>query len=100
MLYKVGGQNERGETSTDCQRIQIGVVTTYRSEDCFWLETGWGPDPDRLNWGAVLVSENIFLDSLSEVRGMVYMRQMHVANAPDGTPLADANLGLEVLRMT
>jgi hypothetical protein len=88
VLYKVGGQNERGETSTDCQRIQIGVVTTYRSEDCFWLETGWGPDPDRLNWGAVLVSENIFLDSLSEVRGIAYMRQMHVTNAPDGTPLA------------
>jgi hypothetical protein len=64
------------------------VVTTYRSEDCFWLETGWGPDPDRLNWGAVLVSENIFLDSLSEVRGIAYMRQMHVTNAPDGTPLA------------
>jgi hypothetical protein len=93
VLYKVDGQNERGGTSTDYQRVQIGLEQTYRGEDCFWIETGWGADRERLTWGAVLVSENIFLDSLAELRGNTYTRLMHISNTSDGTPLVVPLIG-------
>jgi len=88
VLYKVEGRNETGETSVDYQRIQIGSELTYRGEQCFWLETGWGTDLERLAWGGTMVSENIFADSLADVRGNLHMRLLHVSYADDGTPLA------------
>lgn len=88
VLYKVYGQNEHGESSVDYQQVQIGVTQRYRGEDCFWLETGWGPDRERMDWGAVMLSEYIFQDSLADLRGNAYMRKLHFSNAPDGTPMA------------
>jgi hypothetical protein len=88
VLYKVEGENDRGQVSTDYQRVQIGLEQPYRGEDCFWLETGWGKRVEDLIWGAAMISENMFLDSLADVRGSLYMRLLHVSTQPDGTPLA------------
>lgn len=87
VLYQVEGENERGAVSTDYQRVQIGPEQTYRGEDCFWLETGWGPEQDHLAWGTMLVSENIFLDSLADLRGNAYSRLLHTSTTAEGTPL-------------
>ncbi len=88
VFYRVQGSNQNGDSSVDFQRVQIGKVLVYRGEDCFWLETGWGPGPDSLEWGAVMLSENLFLDSLADVRPTIYMRKINMEADSKGTPLA------------
>lgn len=93
VLYEVQAENHEGESSFDHQKIQIASEVRFRGDDCFWLETGWGPYIDDLAWTAVLMSETVFDDSLAEVRTDVHLRQMHMSNAPDGRPLVgDARL--------
>ena len=93
VLYRIDSENYDGETATDYQRIQAASEVEFRGEDCFWLETGWGRTEDRLAWTTVLVSEQIYQDSVAEARYSVHMRRMHLSNAPDGTPIvSDARL--------
>jgi hypothetical protein len=70
------------------QRIQAALEVDYRGEKCFWLETGFGTDPDSLLWSAVLVSEAIFEDSLADVHNQMYVRRVHVGRDLEGYPIA------------
>ncbi len=93
VLYEVQGENGEGAQSFDYQKLQIASEIRFRGDDCFWLETGYGPYLDKLSYTAVLMSTTIFEDSLAEVRSDVHLRQIHMGSAPDGTPLVgDARL--------
>lgn len=93
VFYRIGSENYEGQTATDFQRVQVASEVEFRGEKCFWLETGWGQAEDRLGWTTVLVSEQIFQDSVAEARTDVHMRRMHLSNAADGTPIvSDARL--------
>jgi hypothetical protein len=84
VLYEVQAENVTGEASFDYQRVQVVSEERYRGDDCFWLETGWGPYLDALAYTTVLISETIFQDSLAEVRTDVHVRRIHVSTTADG----------------
>ncbi len=88
VLYKVYGQNISGEASIDYQRLLIGKTLRFRAEDCFWLETAWGPSPDSLVWSAALISEGLFQDENADIWPNFYLRMLHMETDADGVPRA------------
>ncbi|HEV8479936.1 MAG TPA: hypothetical protein VGR66_04005 [Candidatus Eisenbacteria bacterium] len=88
VLYRITGTNQEGQTSVDYQRVQVVLETRWMGEPCVWIETGFGPAPDSLDWSAALFSENAYLDTIAYLRPNFYLRRLHVATDPDGTPRA------------
>lgn len=88
VLYKMLGSDLSGVESVDYQKVVIAAEVDYRGEDCFWLETGWGPSPEQLAFSTILVSELIFKEDNPTVRHSVYMRKMHMGEDDNGVPFA------------
>jgi len=88
VMYRVENRNAEGVKTTTYQRVQAAMEITFRSEPCLWLETGYGPAIDSLDYSAALVSENVYLDEQAEARSRFYLRKLHMETDPDGTPRA------------
>jgi hypothetical protein len=88
VLYKVRDADFWGNEHLVYQQVQVVMKQRYRGEDCIWLETGLGPEPDQLIFSGVLLSERIYEDEMPEVRHTYYIRKMHVGEDSDGTPLS------------
>ena len=88
VLYKVSGTSQEGKSSVDYQRIQAALEERFQGEPCVWIETGFGPAPDSLDYSAALLSENAYDDSIADLRANFYMRKIHMSTDEDGTPRA------------
>jgi hypothetical protein len=88
VLYEIRDSDLHGNETLVFQQIQVAMAVRYRGEDCIWLETGLGAEPEGLTFSAVLLSERLYEDEMPEVRHTYYVRKMHVGEDPHGVPVS------------
>jgi hypothetical protein len=84
--YKIEVANSNGQEQVNHQEVRIAGEETFRGEQCFWVETWFGPDSLRAAYDLTLMSYDVFKDPDADVRYSIYVRLMMLDQDDSGRP--------------